>query len=265
MKYSCTTKSLLVRQLEVVTRFSKEPVVFKRTILSEDSEHQLQAAAEFSAYMILFFVCDRTSLISREKKHYDKDTFWFLWVCLVIGALFTLRKAKPSTSKPKPATIQPAIEGEAVINIPAPQVVATPEVFHVPHLQRDQTEEWKGWMQVMFLWYHYFEVKPIYNVIRLYIAAYVWMTGFGNFSYYYIRKDFSLARFLQMQWRLNFMVIWVCAILANEYMLYYICMLHTFFTMLIYAGLGLFSQHNVSAVGVAVKFTTLGIISFLMW
>ncbi|KAB2037489.1 hypothetical protein ES319_D03G078400v1 [Gossypium barbadense] len=31
------------------------------------------------------------------------------------------------------------------------------------------------------------------------------MTGFGNFSYYYMRKDFSLARFAQMMWRLNFL------------------------------------------------------------
>lgn len=46
--------------------------------------------------------------------------------------------------------------------------------------------------------YHYFAATEIYNAIRMFIAAYVWMTGFGNFSYYYIRKDFSLARFAQV-------------------------------------------------------------------
>lgn len=46
--------------------------------------------------------------------------------------------------------------------------------------------------------YHYFNAKEIYNAIRVFIAAYVWMTGFGNFSYYYVRKDFSLARFAQV-------------------------------------------------------------------
>ena len=46
--------------------------------------------------------------------------------------------------------------------------------------------------------YHYFAATEIYNAIRVFIAAYVWMTGFGNFSYYYIRKDFSLARFAQV-------------------------------------------------------------------
>jgi hypothetical protein len=52
--------------------------------------------------------------------------------------------------------------------------------------------------QVLFLMYHYFAATEIYNAIRVFIAAYVWMTGFGNFSYYYIKKDFSLARFAQV-------------------------------------------------------------------
>lgn len=46
--------------------------------------------------------------------------------------------------------------------------------------------------------YHYFAATEIYNAIRVFIAGYVWMTGFGNFSYYYIRKDFSVARFAQV-------------------------------------------------------------------
>lgn len=52
--------------------------------------------------------------------------------------------------------------------------------------------------KVLFLMYHYFEAREFYNAIRVFIAAYVWMTGFGNFSYYYIRKDFSLGRFAQV-------------------------------------------------------------------
>jgi len=52
--------------------------------------------------------------------------------------------------------------------------------------------------QVLFLLYHYFAATEIYNAIRVFIAAYVFLTGFGNFSYYYIRKDFSIARFTQV-------------------------------------------------------------------
>ena len=57
-------------------------------------------------------------------------------------------------------------------------------------------------MQVMFVWYHVFAAKDWYNWIRVYIAAYVWMTGFGMnicfYSFYFpfrslgFFKDFML-------------------------------------------------------------------------
>ena len=50
-------------------------------------------------------------------------------------------------------------------------------------------------MQVLFLLYHYFNAREIYNAIRVFIAGYVWMTGYGNFLYYYHYKDFSLGRY----------------------------------------------------------------------
>ncbi len=49
-------------------------------------------------------------------------------------------------------------------------------------------------VQVLFLLYHYFEAKEAYSAIRIFIAAYVWMTGFGNFSYYYKTGDFCIGR-----------------------------------------------------------------------
>lgn len=36
-------------------------------------------------------------------------------------------------------------------------------------------------LKVLFLLYHYFNAKEIYNAIRVFIAAYVWMTGFGAY------------------------------------------------------------------------------------
>ena len=120
-------------------------------------------------------------------------------------------------------------------------------------LNRDQTEEWKGWMQVMFLLYHYFEARELYNAIRVFIAGYVWMTGFGNFSYYYVRADFSAGRFAQMMWRLNFFVFFACAALRNDYVLYYICPMHTLFTLAIYGALGAGVALNRTGWGVALK------------
>ena len=34
----------------------------------------------------------------------------------------------------------------------------------------------------------------MYNAIRVFIAGYVWMTGYGNFMYYYKTSNFSFGR-----------------------------------------------------------------------
>ncbi|RNF14751.1 putative CAS1 domain-containing protein 1-like isoform X2 [Trypanosoma conorhini] len=211
------------------------------------SRMQLRGGAEISGYFVFMFVCDRTTLLPRCEKAYDADFFWFISITLLGASLLTLKRAKP------PSVV---VNGECESPV---------KCFHVPPLSRPQTEEWKGWMQVLFLWYHYFHNVSIYNCIRLFIAAYVWMTGFGNFSYYYVRNDFSLERFCDMQWRLNFLVTAVCFTLGNQYMLYYICPLHTLFTLFVYASLYFFQGLNSTNKGLCVKVVVLFFLSFLMW
>lgn len=80
------------------------------------------------------------------------DMFWCVALLLLVSSVLNVRKSK----------------GGDVLN-------------------REQTEEWKGWMQFMFLMYHYFSAHEVYNSIRVFITAYVWMTGFGNFSFFYLK------------------------------------------------------------------------------
>eukprot|EP00435_Cladocopium_sp_Y103_P020417 s890_g5.t1 len=168
-----------------------------------------RAGAELCAILAFLYLCDRTAVLPEGPKIRDPKFFWGLWAVIVIVACFTIRKTEESNP-----------------------------------LSREQTDEWKGWMQIMFLMYHYFEEKEVYNAIRVYIAAYVWMTGYGNFFLYRKGKSFTARRTAQMLFRLNFLGLVVCVVLRNEYMLYYICAMHTLFTVFVLVAMFAFHTMN---------------------
>lgn len=191
----------------------------------------IQAAAELAVIMFLFWFCDRSGMVREAKKSYDRDLLFAIFAALgAYGWKTTMQASRVSSA-----------------------------------LHREQTEEMKGWMQVLFLLYHYFDAGEMYNVIRVFIAAYVWMTGFGNFSFYYVKKDFSATRFAQMMWRLNFFVFVTCAVMQNDYMLYYICPMHTLFTVFVFGALAIAREKNSDTKWVLGKFAACFALSAVLW
>ena len=177
--------------------------------LDRDVATSLRHGSEFALWIAFMYLCDRTDLVPRGAKHTDPRSFWLLWLAICVAAACSLRSCR------------------------SPKVLA-----------REQTEEWKGWMQLMFLLYHYFAQGQLYNAIRVYIAGYVWMTGYGNFLYYRKSGDFGAVRVCQTLFRLNFFVVTVCVALRNEYMLYYIAPMHTLFTLFVWLALRVAKDRN---------------------
>ncbi|KAJ8601697.1 hypothetical protein CTAYLR_003190 [Chrysophaeum taylorii] len=195
----------------------------------EDAENvaTFRSGAEFFAILFLVYACDRTDLFEKAPKIQDRTAFWSAWALACAVGLATVAPTKPRI------------------------------------LARDQTEEWKGWMQLMFLLYHYFVEVELYNAIRVYIAAYVWMTGYGNFLYYQKTGNFGVVRVAQTLFRLNFLAFFACALLRNEYMLYYICPMHTLFTLLVWASLRIRTSVNATNKVVLKIILTLGATSLV--
>jgi hypothetical protein len=180
--------------------------------------------------LLLIYMCENHPLFSHSQKDHDMDMLWLITGTVVLLSLYSVRKG-----------------GDGSL------------------LNREQTEEWKGWMQIMFLLYHYYSAHEIYNGIRVMITCYVWMTGFGNFSFFYLKQDYSLIRFLQMLWRLNFLVLMLCMTLNNTYILYYICPLHTFYFLFVYAAMRIGHELNYSYRGVIMKLMCVALVVYLVW
>jgi N-acetylneuraminate 9-O-acetyltransferase len=233
----------------------------------------------FGLILLYAYLCEHHPPFPHATKSYDRDEFFFYTALLIVASFFTVKCAIKKTkindvkkvSLEKDSSDRCDDDGDIIYGVDNKRSMNTLEREVAPVddrteiLNRDQTEEWKGWMQFMFLLYHYFHAEEVYNAIRIMITCYVWMTGFGNFSFFYIKGDYSLIRVLQMLWRLNFLVIFLCLTQGTTYILYYICLLHTYFFMMVYVSMRIGKEWNHTKWGIRIKMMVLAIIIFLVW
>lgn len=182
----------------------------------------LCALSKLGLILIYFFVCDRTLLFMKTNKGFTIMSFLLPLVYLFVLGLFFSGPTKET---------------------------------HINHV--DITREWKGWMQIYFLIYHFtgsYRVIPVYLFTRYFTSTYLFLSGFGHFHYYWhhplpasllcklipfrlslreLRATASswwsmLHRYLLVMYRMNFFVLGLCLVMNRDYLFYFFVPLVSF-------------------------------------
>uniref|UniRef100_A0A667YDD8 N-acetylneuraminate (7)9-O-acetyltransferase n=1 Tax=Myripristis murdjan TaxID=586833 RepID=A0A667YDD8_9TELE len=169
-----------------------------------------QALCRMGIIMAYFYLCDRADVFMKEQKFYTHSTFFIPLIYIFVLGVFYSENSKETKV-----------------------------------LNREQTDEWKGWMQLVILIYHISGASafiPVYMHVRVLVAAYLFQTGYGHFSFFWLKGDFGLYRVCQVLFRLNFLVLVLCVVMDRPYQFYYFVPLVTFWFVVIYATLAMWPQ-----------------------
>lgn len=167
--------------------------------------------------LVYCFVADRTLAFEKASKLVDQTSFIIVSGLMLLLGLASLCPITPPSGTSKDKTD-----------------------LHFPHLQllsRSQTEEWKGWMQIVILSYHYFGMSKVlwaYQLARVLVASYLFMTGYGHTMYFLRTGDFSLQRVATVIFRTNILSIMLAFVMGTRFDLYYFPMLSSVWFLIIY-------------------------------
>ncbi|KAL8656723.1 MAG: hypothetical protein Q9210_000064 [Variospora velana] len=192
------------------------------------SNEMVQAVGTVVLVLTYCFLADRTQLFNKSQKHFSTHEFVILCGIVLSLGIFSLRRSVART---------------------APGLYRLPKekVADQPFLSRDQTDEWKGWMQFAILIYHYTgasSVLGIYQLIRILVASYLFMTGFGHTLFFYQKQDYSLKRSAAVLIRLNMLSCLLPYIMATDYLFYYFAPLVSFWYVVVYVTMCISQSRN---------------------
>ncbi|RGP62937.1 hypothetical protein FSPOR_8921 [Fusarium sporotrichioides] len=179
-------------------------------------------AGSFVLALLMCYYADRTQMMAKGAKLWNPIDFVVLCALCVAILLLTVRRSQPL--------------------IPMEISLSTKET-NESFLSRQQTDEWKGWMQALILIYHWTGAiegsKSIYILISLCVAAYLFQTGYGHTLYFLRKNDFSFRRVAAVLLRLNLLSCSLAYVMDTDYMFYYFSPLASFWFLVVYATMAI--------------------------
>ncbi|GAA55143.1 CAS1 domain-containing protein 1 [Clonorchis sinensis] len=187
--------------------------------------------SRMGAVLIYFYICDRTTMFG--KTHKDPESFWLRGevLCLTVLGLLSIRSSK-----------------------------------HTDFNNLDVTREWKGWMQLYIVTYHFVcghSVVNGYISVRYLVSAYLFLSAYGHTCYFWrkyaqaggesqdgtnvafkcIEEIWPLVRrYLEVMYRMNLFAVVLCFMMNQKYMFYYFVPLISFWFTYLSVTMPLFFQ-----------------------
>ncbi|KAF7552279.1 hypothetical protein G7Z17_g4436 [Cylindrodendrum hubeiense] len=175
----------------------------------------------FVMALLICYYADRTQMMAKGAKLWSWTGFTILCIACIAIALVTIRKSQ----QPRHRTDTLSAEAEQ------------------PFLSRDQTYEWKGWMQCVIIIYQWTDAEQqsltLDIIIQLIVAAYLFQTGYGHTTFFLLKKDYSFKRVAFVLLRLNLLTCALAYVMNTEYMFYYASPLASFWFIIIYITMAL--------------------------
>lgn len=105
-----------------------------------------QALCRMGVIMAYFYLCDRADVFMKEQKFYSHSTFFIPLIYIFILGVFYSENSKEVRARALHRACKGAFSGN---NGKDPLCFPQTKL-----LNREQTDEWKGWMQLVILIYH---------------------------------------------------------------------------------------------------------------
>ncbi|KAH7191723.1 10 TM acyl transferase domain found in Cas1p-domain-containing protein [Fusarium flagelliforme] len=173
--------------------------------------------------LLMCYYADRTQMMAKGSKLWQLQDFVILCIPCIAILLITIRRTRSRSSSDMSDLSVETKENDE------------------PFLSREQTNEWKGWMQFFILIYHWTgaDRRSIYVFIRLCVAAYLFQTGYGHTVYFMEKKDFSFHRVATVLLRLNILSCALAYFMDTDYLFYYFSSLVSFWFVVVYATMAI--------------------------